>query len=223
MRLQENDEEVNDGRSDAGSSHSNYSTTNAKIEKKIAWDNKVARGLPWAPVIPSVEEEDIELLEQYFTDTGGRRNRNHKSKKKDDDDDDPQHPHSNEDEGYPDDDVGDERSPDDDVDGPVTPWDITPGPLSKAHLEEAMAARTEYHATLEDIARRSGKKLSSVFNAVGDYPKGTRDANTWNAHQMKYRTEHPKPSKSAWFSLFVLSSYLPVYSDPGGIQGLQRG
>ncbi|KAJ7315164.1 hypothetical protein DFH08DRAFT_820763 [Mycena albidolilacea] len=79
--------------------------------------------------------------------------------------------------------------------GHITPWAVGPGALSSAHLKEARAARAVYHATLEDIARRAGKKMSTVFKAIGDYPKSVRETNSWNAYQMKYRIEHPRPLK----------------------------
>lgn len=93
----------------------------------------------------------------------------------------------------------DEPQDEDEVDGPdgpVTPWDLTPGSLSSRGLQEAMDARAVFHATIGDVARRNGKKISTVFTAIGDHPKTTRDANPWNAFEMKYRTEHPKKSKS---------------------------
>ncbi|KAJ7309341.1 hypothetical protein DFH08DRAFT_974818 [Mycena albidolilacea] len=63
------------------------------------------------------------------------------------------------------------------------------GVLSSAHLKEARAARAVYHATLEDIARCAGKNMSTVFKAIGGYPKSVQDTNSWNAYQMKYRIE----------------------------------
>lgn len=172
--------------------HSDYSVTNADEEKKIAEHNRVAAEVPWVPEIPSVEEEDEDLDEQYAQETGGK-SKGAKSKASDQKSDggDKEQEHVDNDDDTP--------------DGPVTPWHLTPGPLSSAHLKEAMAAQAAYYATLEDVARRSGKKLSSIFKAIGDYPKATREVNSWNAFEMMYRTEHPKNSKSmfAVFCSFV--------------------
>ncbi|KAJ7447428.1 hypothetical protein FB451DRAFT_1411846 [Mycena latifolia] len=72
------------------------------------------------------------------------------------------------------------------------PWELTPGQMSKDDLEEALAARRQYHATVQTVARRSGKKMATVFKAVGDGAATTRHTNPWNVFQTKYRAEKPK-------------------------------
>ncbi|KAK7032695.1 hypothetical protein R3P38DRAFT_3264717 [Favolaschia claudopus] len=85
--------------------------------------------------------------------------------------------------------TGDDSDEDDPAD---TTWPLKPGSLSKADMEEVLQAREAYHAVAESVARRSGKKLSTVFKAVGDNPLATRDVNPWNAWQSKYRIENPR-------------------------------
>ncbi|KAJ7690173.1 hypothetical protein B0H14DRAFT_3532409 [Mycena olivaceomarginata] len=59
--------------------------------------------------------------------------------------------------------------------GHITPWEVA-----------VLSALEGGHA---------GKKMSSIFKAIGDQPKSVRDTNSWNTYQMKYRVEHPRPLK----------------------------
>ncbi|KAJ7788822.1 hypothetical protein B0H14DRAFT_2627877 [Mycena olivaceomarginata] len=90
-----------------------------------------------------------------------------------------------------DDDEDKDKDKDKTPNGHITPWAVGPGALSSAHLKEARAARAAYHATLEDIARRAGKKMSTIFKAIGDYPKSVRDTNSWNATRGRRRNRKP--------------------------------
>ncbi|KAJ7085193.1 hypothetical protein B0H15DRAFT_951205 [Mycena belliarum] len=71
---------------------------------------------------------------------------------------------------------GEELMDDEDDPQDQPPWDLTPGPLSKEELAQAHAARAAYHAAIEAVARRSGKKMSTVFKAVGDMAATTLQA-----------------------------------------------
>ncbi|KAF8203432.1 hypothetical protein K438DRAFT_1964917 [Mycena galopus ATCC 62051] len=178
--------------SDNGSS---FSETDAAKEKVIAAQNSLAAVLPWEAIIPSVEEEDAELEDEYMADMGtGPKGRGEKPQLIDFDDNpiDMELDHATEvDQGVNDNDKDDE----DDPAALPTPWDVTPGPLSAAQLKEATEARSIYHAAMEDVARRAGKKVSTVYKAVGDSPKGPRDANGWNTYQSMYRAQHPRAKK----------------------------
>ena len=66
-----------------------------------------------------------------------------------------------------------------------------------------MASRKVYHTAIEDVARRSGKKISAVFKAVGDLKAATRQINPWNAFQVKYRAENPKPADGECLPSFL--------------------
>lgn len=177
--------------SDNGSS---FSETDAAKEKVIAAHNSLAAVLPWEAIIPSVEEEDAELEDEYMADIGtGPKGRGAKPQQIDFEDNpiDMELDHATKvDQGVNDD--------DDDPAALPTPWDVTPGPLSAAQLKEATEARSIYHAAMEDVARRAGKKVSTVYKAVGDSPKGPRNANGWNAYQSMYRAQHPRAKKSTF-------------------------
>ncbi|KAF8194904.1 hypothetical protein K438DRAFT_1968859 [Mycena galopus ATCC 62051] len=128
--------------SDNGSS---FSETDAAKEKVIAAHNSLVAVLPWEAIIPSVEEEDAELEDEYMADIGtGPKGRGEKPQLIDFNDNpiDMELDHATEvDQGVNDD--------DDDEDDPAalpTPWDVTPGPLSAAQLKEATEARSIYHA-----------------------------------------------------------------------------
>ncbi|KAJ3780711.1 hypothetical protein GGU10DRAFT_380302 [Lentinula aff. detonsa] len=59
----------------------------------------------------------------------------------------------------------------------------TKGRLSKAVKAEAFAIRQHYHDELEALAKKSGKNLSTLLEAIGDIVPNTRALNSWNAYQ----------------------------------------
>ncbi|KAJ7089383.1 hypothetical protein C8R44DRAFT_751398 [Mycena epipterygia] len=174
---------------------SSYSNTAAKQLKEDARYNGFAGTL--MPVIVSEEQQDEEDLEEYMTDMGrGKGKGNSKAKQtvesgEENDDKEP--------EGAGDDEDNDQRGAgdDDDEDGAgesLQPWDLKLGKLSDIDLKAARAVRQVYHDALEVVARRSGKRLSAIFKAVGDHTTNHRQMNPWNAFGMKYRKDHPKPT-----------------------------
>ncbi|KAJ7797215.1 hypothetical protein B0H14DRAFT_3493942 [Mycena olivaceomarginata] len=167
------------------SDQSNFSTTHAATEEALRLKNRTITDNGWVATMDTREEEDLNLEEEYLQDVAKPKGKGKAAAVE---------PSDNEQDPFPiasDDDEDEDKTPN----GHITPWAVGPGALSSAHLKEARAARAAYHATLEDIARRAGKKMSTVFKAIGDYPKSVRDTNSWNAYQMKYRIEHPRPSK----------------------------
>jgi hypothetical protein len=85
-------------------------------------------------------------------------------------------------------------------------YDLVPGPLSQQDKEDAVKARAAYQAEIQAISRRGVKKVSAVLKAIGDLPVSVRDSNPWNAHQVRYRAENPKPSGSKSHTFVVLIS-----------------
>ncbi|KAJ3729337.1 hypothetical protein C8R42DRAFT_715640 [Lentinula raphanica] len=57
------------------------------------------------------------------------------------------------------------------------------GRLSRAVKAEAFAIRQRYQEELEDLAKRSGKNLSTLLEVVGDVVPDNRSLNPWNAFQ----------------------------------------
>ncbi|KAJ7477640.1 hypothetical protein FB451DRAFT_1396596 [Mycena latifolia] len=210
-----NEEDAGGDLSDGG--ESNFSTTDAAERKEADRQNKVFEGLPWVAQTVPIEEQDEEDMERFEEEAEaelarktkrasvGKSTGKGKGKGKDDDDaaegvatkakaKGKGKAKGNEDD---DDDVdtraGDYEDPmqeDDPQDQP--PWELTPGQMSKEDLEEALAARRQYHATVQTVAHRLGKKMATVFKAVGDGAATTRHTNPWNAFQTKYRAEKPK-------------------------------
>ncbi|KAF8169724.1 hypothetical protein K438DRAFT_1774104 [Mycena galopus ATCC 62051] len=88
---------------------------------------------------------------------------------------------------------GDDDDDDDEEEDEVVGYDLIPGPLAQADKDAALVARKTYQTEIREIAQRAGKKVSAVLKAIGDLPVSVRDTNPWNAHQAKYRIEHPKP------------------------------
>ncbi|KAJ7686763.1 hypothetical protein B0H14DRAFT_3534407 [Mycena olivaceomarginata] len=172
---------------DNDSDHSNFSTTHAAAEEALRLKNRTMTDNGWVATMDTREEEDFDLEEDYLQDVAKPKGKGKAAAVESSDVEEDPFPVASDD----DEDQDDDKTPN----GHITPWDVSPGQLSSALLKEAMAARAAYHATLEDIARRGRKKISSVRMAIGDYPKSTRDANSWNAYQMKYCIEHPRPSK----------------------------
>ncbi|KAJ7878481.1 hypothetical protein B0H14DRAFT_2711211 [Mycena olivaceomarginata] len=93
-------------------------------------------------------------------------------------------------------------------------YDLVPGPLSQQDKEDAVKARAAYQVEIQAIARRGGKKVSAILKAIGDLPVSVCDSNPWNAHQVRYCAENPKPSgmskedyraacKAAYLELFA--------------------
>ncbi|KAF7340934.1 hypothetical protein MSAN_02078400 [Mycena sanguinolenta] len=78
-------------------------------------------------------------------------------------------------------------------DMPIIDYEITNGALLKTAKKEAERARDEYHAKIRDIARAQNKTVSTVLQAIGELPVALRSNNSWNAHQVEYRHQHPKP------------------------------
>ncbi|KAF8185380.1 hypothetical protein K438DRAFT_1974080 [Mycena galopus ATCC 62051] len=62
-----------------------------------------------------------------------------------------------------------------------------------ADKDTALVARKTYQTEIREITQHTGKKVSAVLKAIGDLPVSVHDTNPWNAHQAKYRIEHPKP------------------------------
>ncbi|KAF8212968.1 hypothetical protein K438DRAFT_2168070 [Mycena galopus ATCC 62051] len=88
---------------------------------------------------------------------------------------------------------GDHDDDDDEEEDEVVGYDLIPGPLAQADKDAALVARKTYQTEIREIAQRAGKKVSAVLKAIRDLPVSMRDTNPWNAHQAKYRIEHPKP------------------------------
>ncbi|KAJ3725302.1 hypothetical protein C8R42DRAFT_640187 [Lentinula raphanica] len=63
--------------------------------------------------------------------------------------------------------------------------DIGPkkGRLTKALKAEAFAIRQRYHDELEALAKRSGKNVSTILEAIGNIVPENRALNRWNAYQ----------------------------------------
>ncbi|KAK7006737.1 hypothetical protein R3P38DRAFT_3366814 [Favolaschia claudopus] len=175
------------------------------VENAVAEERKLAQ-----KGYPTVDEEDADLEKQYIVDIGGKRPDKGKGKANPTISQPrppsrpappPQSVRSSvtlsEHNRNPDPDLSmdqdQEEENDEDEEGPVnTKWPLTTGPVSKNDLDEVIRAREAYHATVESVARRSGKKLSTIFQAAGDNPLATRDINPWNAWEAKYRVEKPR-------------------------------
>lgn len=190
-----------DNGEDEGSDASSYSDTAATEQREVARLNGIAKRLKsnMMPIIVSQEEQDEEDYDEFMNDTGSGKGKGKAKQTKggaaEDSEEEEDRGAEGDDEDGPED--LDEDGPDED--GPAAwqpPWDLRPGALSDADLEAARAARQNYHDDLEVIARRSGKKMSAIFKAVGDHTPNRRHMNPWNAHSMKFRKEHPKPSGS---------------------------
>ena len=191
-------EDHDDLAADSDSDGSNFSESEKLQRKADATHNRRAQQVPWLPVIESQEEQDATDLVDYLADmendkaaegSGGKKG---KGKGKDRDVGGgtlTERPGSG---------GGEDDDDDDDPEQPTTPWDLTPGPLSKADLEVALAGRRVYHKLIEDLARRTGKKVSAVFRAVGDLTKSARNTNGWNAFQAKFRAENRKDPSGKW-------------------------
>ncbi|KAJ7337632.1 hypothetical protein DFH08DRAFT_1014903 [Mycena albidolilacea] len=93
-------------------------------------------------------------------------------------------------------------------------YDLVPGPLSQQDKEDAVKPRAAYQAEIQAIARRGGKKVSAVLKAIGDLPVSVRDSNPWNAHQVRYRAENPKPSgmRQADYRAACKAAYLELFA-----------
>lgn len=57
------------------------------------------------------------------------------------------------------------------------------GRLPQAVKAEAFAIRQRYQDELEALAKKSGKNLSTLLEAIGDIVPDTRAVNSWNAYQ----------------------------------------
>ncbi|KAJ7474948.1 hypothetical protein FB451DRAFT_1397815 [Mycena latifolia] len=216
---EDNPAEEEDGGDRSDSEESNFSTTDAAERKEAGRQNKVLVGLPWVAQTVPIEEQDEEDMERFEEEAAAELSRKSKrasvgkkGKGKGKDDDDAvggaaakakaKGKGKGKAKGNDDDDAGvddvDKRAGDDEdpmqEDDPEEqrPWELTPGQMSKDDLEEALAARRQYHATVQMVARRLGKKMATVFKAVRDGAATTRHTNPWNAFQTKYRTEKPK-------------------------------
>ncbi|KAJ7441393.1 hypothetical protein B0H11DRAFT_2350995 [Mycena galericulata] len=218
-RLYDNDGD-NDGDGD-GDDCSNFSETEAEERKKVEDHNRIADQLPWGQRVAHYEEQDAEDLAAMIQEIGGQSSKKDKGKQKAS----PPQQHSRQAPPTPTADGGgsgsaagqddtEDRDDDDDDDDDTTPWELTPGPLSKEDLKEVLAARRNYHAVVETVARRSGKRVSSIFKAVGDHKTTMRHPNPWNAFQVKYRTENPKPSdmSAAEFKKQMHAAYQELFS-----------
>ncbi|KAJ7453453.1 hypothetical protein FB451DRAFT_1408852 [Mycena latifolia] len=210
--------EKDDGGDRSDSEESNFSTTDAAERKEAGRQNQVLEGLPWVAQTVSIKEQDEEDMERFEEEAEAELSRKSKrasvgkkgqGKGKDDDvvggvaakakakGKGKGKAKGNDDDEAGVDDVdkraGDDEDPmqeDDPQEQP--PWELTPGQMSKEDLEEALAARRQYHTTVQTVARHSGKKMATVFKAVGDSAATTQHTNPWNAFQTKYRTEKPK-------------------------------
>jgi hypothetical protein len=184
------DDDDSDDNDDSNSDQSNFSTTHAATEEALRLKNRTITDNGWVATMDTREEEDLDLEEEYLQDVAKPKGKGKAAAVESSDGEEDPFPVAS------DDDEDEDEDEDETPNGHITPWAVGPGALSSAHLKEARAARAAYHAPLEDIARRAGKKMSTIFKAIGDYPKSVRDTNSWNAYQMKYRIEHPRPSKS---------------------------
>ncbi|KAJ7501867.1 hypothetical protein B0H11DRAFT_2224233 [Mycena galericulata] len=218
-RLYDNDGD-NDGDGD-GDDCSNFSETEAEERKKVEDHNRIADQLPWGQRVAHYEEQDAEDLAAMIQEIGGQSSKKDKGKQKAS----PPQQHSRQAPPTPTADGGgsgsaagqddtEDRDDDDDDDDDTTPWELTPGPLSKEDLKEVLAACRNYHAVVETVAQRSGKRVSSIFKAVGDHKTTMRHPNPWNAFQVKYRTENPKPSdmSAAEFKKQMHAAYQELFS-----------
>ncbi|KAJ7711602.1 hypothetical protein B0H14DRAFT_3639348 [Mycena olivaceomarginata] len=144
----------------------------------------------WVATMDTREEEDLDLEEEYLQDVAKPKGKGKAAAVESSDGEEDPFPVAS------DDDEDEDEDEDETPNGHITPW------------AEARAARAAYHATLEDIARRAGKKMSTIFKAIGDYPKSVRDTNSWNAYQMKYLTPeesqaYEKAREEGYNSLFA--------------------
>ncbi|KAJ7434244.1 hypothetical protein FB451DRAFT_1419062 [Mycena latifolia] len=196
-------------------SQSNYSTTDAAERKEADRVNHLTRSLRSVPETRPIEEQDDAdrlVFEAEAEDELARKGKGKgKAKRKEQghgegdegaegqggtSKEKKKRRRSKQDDGNPDERAGDAGDDDplvqeeDPSDQP--PWELTSGPMSKKDLEEALAARRQYHAMIETVARRSGKRMGAVFKAVGDGATSMRHTNPWNAFQTKYRAENPK-------------------------------
>ncbi|KAJ7107362.1 hypothetical protein C8R44DRAFT_885381 [Mycena epipterygia] len=175
--------------------HANDDTA-AKEQKEVARLNGIAKGLKsnMMPLIMSQEEQDEEDYDEFMNNTGSGEGKG-KAKAQQTKDGAAEDSEEEEDRGAEGDDEDSAGEDDEDDAGAwQPPWDIMRGVLSDADLKAAQAARQNYHDNLEVIARRAGKKMSAIFKAVGDHGSNRRQINPWNAHGMKYRKDHPKPT-----------------------------
>ncbi|KAJ7467270.1 hypothetical protein B0H11DRAFT_1921540 [Mycena galericulata] len=195
---------------------SNFSETEAEELKKLEAHNHIANQLPWGQPVVRYEEQDAEDLAAMIQEIRGQSSKKDKGKQKAS----PPQQHTRQAPPTPTAHGGgtgsaaDDDGDDDDDDDETTPWELTPGPLSKEDFKEVLAARRNYHAVVETVARRSGKRVSSIFKAIGDHKTTMRHPNPWNAFQVKYRAENPKPSdmSAAEFKKQIRAAYQELFS-----------
>ncbi|KAJ7627414.1 hypothetical protein FB45DRAFT_1029759 [Roridomyces roridus] len=125
-----------------------------------------------APSAVDYEEQDEEDFEAMEAETN--RSAKGKSKAIEPDEEEEGDVQSEEEDGH---EEGDVQSEEEDVDTAVA-WDLKPGPLGQEDLQKAHEAHRAYHQSIEDIARGAGKAF-----------------NPWNAFQVNYRIDHPKPKE----------------------------
>ncbi|KAJ7807666.1 hypothetical protein B0H14DRAFT_2609465 [Mycena olivaceomarginata] len=196
---------------DSDSDQSNFSTTHAATGEALRLKNRTITDNRWVATMDTREEEDLDLEEEYLQDVAKPKGKGKAVAVESSDGEEDPFPVAS------DDDEDEDKDKDKTPSSHITPWAVGPGALSSAHLKLARAARAAYHATLEDIARRAGKKMSTIFKAIGDYPKSIRDTNSWNAYQMKYRIEHLQPSRTLDIEVFGLA--LDCFGDNAIIWG----
>ncbi|KAJ7617048.1 hypothetical protein FB45DRAFT_872537 [Roridomyces roridus] len=159
---------------------SDFSTTEADTRARLEKE---------FPAAVDYEEQDEEDFEAMEAETTARAKRKGKSKAVEED----AESHTGEDEeGEPESD-GEEDEDEDEDEGVA--WDLKPGPLGEEDLEKAHEARRAYQKAMHNIARGAGKRVSALFKAVGNHKTRSRTDNPWNAFQVKYRVDHPKPKE----------------------------
>ncbi|KAJ7748460.1 hypothetical protein B0H14DRAFT_2636557 [Mycena olivaceomarginata] len=167
---------------DSDSDQSNFSTTHAATEEALRLKNRTITDNGWVATMDTREEEDLDLEEEYLQDVAKPKGKGKAAAVESSDA---------------------RRTP-----SPLPPMMTRTRTRTRTRLPTATSHHGRWGggavlSALEggqggascDIARRAGKKMSTIFKAIGDYPKSVRDTNSWNAYQMKYRIEHPRPSK----------------------------
>ncbi|KAJ7310154.1 hypothetical protein DFH08DRAFT_974506 [Mycena albidolilacea] len=148
---------------DSDSDQSNFSTTHAATEEALRLKNRTITDNGWVATMDTREEEDLDLEEEYLQDVAKPKGKGKAAAVESSDGEEDPFPVAS------DDDEDEDETPN----GHITPWTVGPGALSSAHLKEARAAGAAYHATLEDIARRTGKKMSTSSRPLATTQKAS--------------------------------------------------
>ncbi|KAJ6570604.1 hypothetical protein DFH09DRAFT_1313205 [Mycena vulgaris] len=141
-------------------SEDDYEATQAKIQKIL--DKQAAHG---RPMPPTVEEEDLEDLDDFEKEAAGARKK----------------PRVTEDEEAAD--------GDDDNESHKT------GPVLAAIKERLAAAHESFLAEVAALAKECGKSPNTLHQLVGSVIKTTRASSPWNIYQQWHAKMHPKATE----------------------------